>query len=375
MYAKAKKAFEEYQYWPQEKVDEMVLAVGWELQKKETAEELARLGRREVGDRRLRGQGAQDRHEGARDALRPDRGVKTCGLVEEDKAKGIRKYAKPIGVIANVVPCTNPESTVCCIALSTLKTRNAIICSPHPRTELATYPDGGAHPRRRWRRSAPRWTCVQCIRHTSNEKTAGADGATATIAVATGGAALVKVVYAAGVRRRPSAPGTSSPSSTRRSRTFRGSPSGSGSPRRPTTPPPARRRTRSRSRSAIFDKMIAALKAEGGYLCSTEERETLRKTMWPDGHTLNRDIVAHNRHVHRRPGRPEGARRTRSSHGHGREDRPRGPVLRREALPGPDRLEVDGLRRDAGPDGEDPRSSPAKGHSVNDPDGARRADG
>ena len=38
--------------------------------------------------------------------------------------------------------------------------------------------------------------------------------------------------------------------------------------------------------------MIAALKAEGGYLCSTEERETLRKTMWPDGHTLNREIVA-----------------------------------------------------------------------------------
>ena len=41
-----------------------------------------------------------------------------------------------------------------------------------------------------------------------------------------------------------------------------------------------------------FDKMITALKAEGGYLCSTEEREILRKTMWPDGHTLNREIVA-----------------------------------------------------------------------------------
>ena len=38
--------------------------------------------------------------------------------------------------------------------------------------------------------------------------------------------------------------------------------------------------------------MIAALKAEGGYLCSTEEREILRRTMWPDGHTLNREVVA-----------------------------------------------------------------------------------
>ena len=75
------------------------------------------------------------------------RGVKTCDLVEEDKARGIRKYAKPIGVIADVVPCTNPESTICCIGLSTLKTRNAMIVlapPPHPEELL---PDGGVRPR------------------------------------------------------------------------------------------------------------------------------------------------------------------------------------------------------------------------------------
>jgi sulfoacetaldehyde dehydrogenase len=44
----------------------------------------------------------------------------------------------------------------------------------------------------------------------------------------------------------------------------------------------------------VYDQIIACLKEEGGYLCSTEERETLRKTMWPDGKALNRDIVAHN---------------------------------------------------------------------------------
>ena len=196
MYEKARAAFKTVEYWPQEKVDEMVLAVGWELQKKETAEELARLAVEKSGigvyEDKVHKIGTK-----VRGTLYDQIGVKTCGLVEEDKAKGIRKYAKPIGVIANVVPCTNPESTVCCIALSTLKTRNAIICSPHPRTELATYATV-EHIRKALAKVGAPVDLVQCIRHTSNEKTQELM-ANCDYAVATGGAALVKVVYAAGV--------------------------------------------------------------------------------------------------------------------------------------------------------------------------------
>lgn len=64
--------------------------------------------------------------------------VKTCGILEEDKDNGIIKMAEPVGVIAGVVPTTNPTSTVIFKALIALKTRNGIIFSPHPRAKKST---------------------------------------------------------------------------------------------------------------------------------------------------------------------------------------------------------------------------------------------
>ena len=58
--------------------------------------------------------------------------TKTCGIIEEDKAFGIKKVAEPIGVIAAVIPTTNPTSTAIFKCLLAIKTRNAIIISPHP---------------------------------------------------------------------------------------------------------------------------------------------------------------------------------------------------------------------------------------------------
>ncbi len=64
--------------------------------------------------------------------------AKTCGVVEVDDAYGIKKIAEPIGVIAAVIPTTNPTSTAIFKALIALKTRNAIIFSPHPRAKGST---------------------------------------------------------------------------------------------------------------------------------------------------------------------------------------------------------------------------------------------
>ena len=66
------------------------------------------------------------------------RDVQTCGVIEEDKAYGIKKIAEPIGVIAAVIPTTNPTSTAIFKCLIALKTRNAIIISPHPRAKNST---------------------------------------------------------------------------------------------------------------------------------------------------------------------------------------------------------------------------------------------
>ncbi|MGI0489514.1 bifunctional acetaldehyde-CoA/alcohol dehydrogenase [Pantanalinema rosaneae CENA516] len=63
---------------------------------------------------------------------------KTCGVIEEDRSFGIQKVAEPVGILAGIIPTTNPTSTVIFKALITLKTRNAIIFSPHPRAKHCT---------------------------------------------------------------------------------------------------------------------------------------------------------------------------------------------------------------------------------------------
>lgn len=66
------------------------------------------------------------------------RNTKTCGVIEEDKAYGLKKIAEPIGIIGAVIPTTNPTSTAIFKTLIALKTRNGIIVSPHPRAKKAT---------------------------------------------------------------------------------------------------------------------------------------------------------------------------------------------------------------------------------------------
>ena len=288
MYQRARKAFEAIEFWPQEKVDEMVLAVGWEFMKEENRIAMARLAVDESGIGVYEDKLAKIRSK-TLGTLRDQVGVKTCGVVEELPQKGLTKLAKPIGVIANVVPCTNPESTICCLSLSTLKTRNAMIVSPHPRTQGSSYLTIQIARKALKKVGAPE-DLLQCIKHTSQEKTSELMAA-CDFAVATGGAALHKVVYAAGKPAHSVGAGNvisfvdetaDIPTAARKikiSKIANNSASCS-----------------SENAVAIFegiyDQMIAALKAEGGYLCNPEEREKLRATMWPDGKSLNRDIVA-----------------------------------------------------------------------------------
>ena len=288
MYERARKAFEEVEYWPQEKVDEMVAAAGWEWQKPETAKALARLAVDESGIGVYEHKVAKIQSK-TRGTMRDLIGQKTCGIVREDKEKGLKIFAKPMGVIANVVPCTNPESTVCCIGLSILKTRNAMIASPHPRTQGSTYLTV-EHGRKALKKIGAPEDLLQCIKETSREKTrqlmAGCD-----FAIATGGAALVRVVYEAGKPCHTVGAGNvvsiidetadlaSAAEKIVMSKTANNSASCSSE-------------NAVAIEESVFEKMLEQLKSQGGYLCNTEEREKLRNYMWPDGKTLNRDIVA-----------------------------------------------------------------------------------
>lgn len=290
MYVRAREAFKTIEQWPQDKVDEMVLAVAWEMNKAEVRRKLANLAVDEsnIGVSEDKFNKIQNKTLGT---LYEQCGVKTCGLIKEDTERGIRIFAKPIGVIANVVPCTNPESTICCLALSTLKTRNAKIVSPHPRTQKTSY-ETVQHVRKALKKIGAPVDLVQCIKHTSHQKTSELM-ANCDFAVATGGAALVKVVYAAGKPAQTVGAGNvvsivdataDIPATAHKvmlSKIANNSASCSSE-------------NAVAVEEAVFDDMIESLKAEGGYMCDTEEREKLRRYMWPDGKHLNRDIVARN---------------------------------------------------------------------------------
>jgi acetaldehyde dehydrogenase/alcohol dehydrogenase len=122
--------------------------------------------------------------------------TKTCGVIEEDKAYGIKKIAEPIGVIAAVIPTTNPTSTAIFKTLISLKTRNAIIISPHPRAKNSTIAAAKVVLDAAVKAGAPKgiigWIDVPSLELT-NEVMKGAD-----IILATGGPGMVKAAYSSG---------------------------------------------------------------------------------------------------------------------------------------------------------------------------------
>ena len=122
--------------------------------------------------------------------------VKTCGVIEEDKSGGVMKIAEPIGVIAAVIPTTNPTSTAIFKTLISLKTRNGIIISPHPRAKKSTIEAAKIVLEAAVEAGAPEniisWIDIPTLEMT-NLLMREAD-----IILATGGAGMVKSAYSSG---------------------------------------------------------------------------------------------------------------------------------------------------------------------------------
>ncbi|MBR2636655.1 MAG: bifunctional acetaldehyde-CoA/alcohol dehydrogenase [Oscillospiraceae bacterium] len=122
--------------------------------------------------------------------------TKTCGVIEEDKAFGIKKIAEPIGVIAAVIPTTNPTSTAIFKCLLALKTRNAIIISPHPRAKNSTIAAAKLVLEAAVAAGAPEgiidWIDVPSLEMTNTVMKES------DIILATGGPGMVKAAYSSG---------------------------------------------------------------------------------------------------------------------------------------------------------------------------------
>lgn len=123
--------------------------------------------------------------------------TKTCGIIERDVAFGITKYAEPIGVVGAIIPTTNPTSTAAFKALISLKTRNGIIFSPHPRAKNCTIEAARIVLEAAEKAGAPKgligWIDEPSV-ELSNVLMKSVD-----IILATGGPGMVKAAYSSGV--------------------------------------------------------------------------------------------------------------------------------------------------------------------------------
>ncbi len=280
MIARARAAMEQIKDYDQARVDRLAQAIGWACGNEKTFVRIAQMGVDEsgVGDRENRA-GKRFKILGVlRDALRE----KSVGVIEVNHAKGITKIAKPAGVIASLIPMTNPELTPPVTAIYAIKCKNAVIFSPHPRSRKTTFEMTRVMRETLKKLGAPA-DIFQCVERPSIPLSAELM-AECDLTLATGGRPMVKAAYSSG---RP-AYGVGAGNSTMvidetadikeaalNSRLSKTSDFGSGCSADGNLLMDER----------IYDAMRDALVAEGGYLCNPEEKARLEKVMWDaEGH-------------------------------------------------------------------------------------------
>ena len=188
-----RKAQNEFSHYTQEQVDKIFAAAAIAANKARIP--LAKMAVEETGMGVVEDKVIKN-HYAAEYIYNAYRNTKTCGVIEEDKAYGIKKIAEPIGVIAAVIPTTNPTSTAIFKTLIALKTRNAIIISPHPRAKKSTVEAAKIVLEAAVAAGAPEgiidWIDVPSLELTNTVMRE------ADIILATGGPGMVKAAYSSG---------------------------------------------------------------------------------------------------------------------------------------------------------------------------------
>lgn len=188
-----REAQKKYAAYTQEQVDKIFLAAASAADKARIS--LAKLAVEETGMGIVEDKVIKN-HYAAEYIYNAYKNTKTCGVIEEDSAYGIKKIAEPIGVIAAVIPTTNPTSTAIFKCLIALKTRNAIIISPHPRAKKSTIAAAKLVLEAAVAAGAPEdiigWIDVPSLELTNTVMKE------ADIILATGGPGMVKAAYSSG---------------------------------------------------------------------------------------------------------------------------------------------------------------------------------
>ncbi len=287
LFERARKAADIIATYDQERVDHLCRAVGWAITNLQIWEPLCYEVVEETGlgdpiskiNKRHKVRGM------LRDALRG----KSVGIIEELPEKGIVKYAKPVGIIASLVPTTNPTSTPAGQAMYAIKARDAIIFSPHPRAKKCTAKCVQIMREALVREGAPA-DILQVVEEPSLAKTDELMRR-ANLIIATGGRPMVKAAYSSGTPAFGSGAGNSTMiydetadprDAARNTRISKTSDFGSGCSCDGNLV----------IHASIFDATVEALKEEGAYFATEEEKELIKRVMWDEnGHRLPETVA------------------------------------------------------------------------------------
>jgi len=276
---RARNAARAIEHYTQQQVDELVTAVAWAVVRKDHAESLARLAVDEGGFGNYADKVAKISKR-VTGVLADMSGLRTVGVVEELPSAGLVKIAKPVGVVAALIPATGPDATPPVKALFALKGRNAIICAPHPRTHQATE------------------AVVEFMRAACEQVGAPADLVQsmpapslaksqelmrqADLIVATGGAGMVHAAYSSGTPAYGVGVGNAvhvvdetadladAAAAIVTAKTFDYATS-------------CLADNALIVHADVYDDLLRRLTQAGGHLCDQSQKDALRAVMWPDG--------------------------------------------------------------------------------------------
>lgn len=277
--ARARAAQAVFEGYDQQRVDDVVAGVAWAIYQPDRARALAEISVRDtglgnVGDKIVKNQRKTI------GTLRDLTGAKSVGIIHEDSKSGITEYAKPVGVVAAVCPSTNPAATPANKTMMALKGRNAVILSPSPKGEstcrlLVDYMHAELD-----KVGAPR-DLVQYVASPTKELTAELMRQ-ADLVVVTGSQRNVRQAYASGTPAIGVGAGNApvivdadadvadAAEKIKRSKTFDYATSCSSE-------------NSVHLHAAIYRQALDALRAQGGYVLTQEEKQRLQAVMWPDG--------------------------------------------------------------------------------------------
>ena len=290
--AKARAAQAVAATWDQARTDEICVAVGWSVYNDENIAILANSAVEETGMGVVADKITKHKNK-VFGVLKDISTARSVGLIEVDEARGLRKYAKPVGVVGALAPVTNPTATPASNGLSILKGRNAVIFAPHPKAKKSSALAIGFMRAALAKIGAPE-DLVQIIEEPGVELTQELMRQV-DLVVATGGGAMVKAAYSSGTPSYGVGPGNAvqllaedadpadAAAKIAASKAFDNATSCSSE-------------NSVVVHDSIYSSFVQAMKAKGGYLCGAAEKARLRSWIWvtgKDGHEgLNPRIIA-----------------------------------------------------------------------------------